>query len=90
MSRLYTDTRGQPIGLGRFFLSLIVGAILIFIVATVTSPILDRARNTGQTQTAADATSWFQSAVDLLPIVFLLIAFFGILAVAVFQREVLR
>jgi hypothetical protein len=78
------------IGLVRFFLSLGVGAIVVWIVTEIGSPILSGAENATTNGTANQATGWFQTGADYLPVIFLFIAFFGVIALAVFQREVLR
>jgi hypothetical protein len=89
-SRLKADTRGQSIGFVHFFLSLIVGGIVVFIAWTVTDPILARSSNATTNTTANTGTMWLQTAFDYLPVVFLGISFFGLIALAIYQREVLR
>jgi hypothetical protein len=83
-----TDNRAS-IGIIRFFLSLIAGAVVVWIVWEVANPILDGARGATNNAEANQGTEWFQLLVDNLPITFLMIAFFGLIALAVFQREVL-
>lgn len=84
------DNRAQSVGLARFILSLIIGAPIIWIVGEITSPILTRATGATADSKANQATQWIQQAIDYLPIAFLLIAFFGVIVLAVFQRELLR
>lgn len=87
------DTRGQggSIGIWRFFIALIVGGILIMMaLQPVAQPLLDGSMNATTNQTANQATSWLQAGVDNMPIIFLLISFFGLIAGAVYHREVLR
>jgi len=82
------DTRGQTIGFVRFFASLIIGAILSFFAIKVTSPILDRAAEQSTGTAAAPASNWLSTIGSNLVLVFLLVAFFGLIALAVFQRRV--
>lgn len=83
-----TDNRAS-IGIIRFFLSLIVGGIVTWLVWEVANPILEGARASTTNPKANQGTEWFQLLIDNLPIFFLMIAFFGLIALAVFQREVL-
>lgn len=86
-------TRGQAgsIGIWRFFLSLIVGGILIMLALNpIAGPLLDRAANSTTNTTANQGTAWLQAGVDNMPIIFLIISFFGLIAGAVYMREVLR
>jgi len=84
------DNRAQSIGISRFILSLVVGAFVTWIVWLVTDPILSYAGNTTSNSQANQATTWFQDLTGYLPIAFLLIGFFGVIVLAIFQREVLR
>jgi hypothetical protein len=81
------DTRAQSVGIMRFFLSLIVGGILTWILWEVTDPILSGASSATTNAKANQATTWFTDAIDWFPVFFLLIAVFGLVAVAVFQRR---
>jgi len=83
------DTRAQSIGISRFFLALIVGAIVTWLVWLVTDPILSRASSTTNNSTANQATQWITSGTEWLPVAFLLISVFGLLVYAIFSREVL-
>lgn len=85
---LWRDDRGISIGIARFFLSLIVGAVMIFIVATVTDPILSRAETGSDGTAAAPGTGWLQQGIDFMPVLFVLVAGFGLVAYAVFRRQV--
>jgi len=87
---LWNDTRGQSIGFIRLFLSLIAGAAVVWIVMEVANPVLAGTRNATNNAKANEATEWFQMAVDYMPLAFLLIALFGIIALSIFQRERLR
>lgn len=82
------DNRGQSIGIVRFFLSLIAGAFMAFIVYQIANPILERADATDAGQMGNQGTVWIQSGVDFIAIVFLGIAVFGLLILAIYQREV--
>lgn len=81
------DTRAQSIGIIHFFVSLGVGAIVFWIVSEIGSPILSGAESATTNGTANQATGWLQTGLDYLPMIFLFIAFFGITALAVFQRR---
>jgi len=83
------DNRAQPVGIGQFLLSMVVALVLAWMVNTVTEPILSRASAAGETAAATQATSWFQAGVNSLFVFFLIIGVFGIVALAVYQREVL-
>jgi len=84
---LRDDTRAQSVGIAKFLLSLVVATILAWIVQRVANPILDGA--TGNTAKATQSIAWMQSIVDNLFLVFLVIAVFGLVALSVYQREVL-
>jgi hypothetical protein len=83
------DNRAQSVGLSRFILSLIGGAPVVWIVWEVTSRILPGAKDATSNAKANQATTWIQQAIDYMPIWFLLVAFFGIIVLAIFQRELL-
>jgi hypothetical protein len=84
------DTRAQPIGLARFLLGLIVGVPVIWIVYEITTPILSGARTATNSTQANQATTWLEQGINWLPIYVLLLSFFGLLVLAIFQRELLR
>jgi len=84
------NTRAQSIGISRYILALVVGAVLVWILNLVTSPILAGAANTTSNTQANQATTWFQQLVSWVPIAFVLISFVGIIVYAVFVREVGR
>lgn len=85
------DERAQSIGIARLFLSLGVGAIIIWIVGSLTAPLFEYAGEQTQSGTVyAEATNWLQQGVDFLPLAFLLISLFGLIAYSVFRRGVLR
>jgi len=83
------DNRAQSVGLSRFLLSLIGGAPVVWIVWEVTSRILPGAKDATNNAQANQATGWIQQAIDYMPVWFLLVAFFGVIVLAIFQRELL-
>jgi len=84
------NERAQSIGISRYILALVVGAVLIWIVKLVTDPILSGARASTNNTKANQATTWFGQLVDFLPVAFVLISTTGIIIYAVFIREVGR
>lgn len=82
--------RGQTIGIVRFFLSLIAGSFIAWMVWEVTTPILERADAAEAGQMGNEATGWITSGVEFIAIIFLGIAVFGLLILAIYQREVIR
>lgn len=84
------DNRAMSVGLARFILSLVMGAPILWITFQITDPILSRASNSTSNPDANQATDWFGAGIGWLPIAFLLIAFFGVIVLAIFQRELLR
>jgi len=86
---LRRDERGQSVGIAKFLLSLVVAGMLAWIVNRITKPILDGAEAEAATQTGARASAWFQTGVDSLFLAFLIIAVFGLIALSIYQREVL-
>lgn len=83
------DTRAQSVGIARFLISLLGAGILAWIVSRIATPILDGTMEASSNPTANQATQWFQIGVDNLFLAFLVIAVFGLIALSVFQREVL-
>lgn len=79
--------RGQ-IGIVRFFLGLIMGVPLVYIATQVTEPILDRAGESSADTAAAPATEWLATGGEYLLVIFLLVSFFGLIALAIYQRGV--
>lgn len=84
------DERAQSIGILRMFLGLIVGAVVTMIVREVANPILEKAGTHGTDATSSQGTAWLQEGVNYLPILFLGICFFGLIAYSVYRREVIR
>jgi hypothetical protein len=83
------NNRGQ-IGIVRFFAALILGAALVYLVTQVTEPLLERAGEQSAGTAAAPATQWLTTGGDYLLLIFLLISFFGLISLAIYQRGVGR
>ena len=81
------DDRAQSIGIARFFLGLIVGAVCIWLMNLITTPLLNRAANQTNNATANTATTWLSDWIGWLPIGILLISFMGLIVYAIFVRE---
>jgi len=81
------DDRAQSIGIARFFLGLIVGAVCLWIINKITSPLLNRAANQTSNATANTATTWLSDWIGWLPIAILLTSFLGLIVYSVFVRE---
>lgn len=82
------DERAQSIGIARLFLSLAVGAIVYFILETVTDPILDRAGNATSNATANQATAWLRQGIDYAPAAIAMLTFISLVVLAIYQREI--
>ena len=82
------DDRGQPIGIDRFFAALVIGAMLSFFAIKVTTPILDRAGEQSAGTAAEPATGWLTTFGEYSVLIFLLVSFFGLVVLAIFQRRV--
>jgi TRAP-type C4-dicarboxylate transport system permease large subunit len=82
------DNRAQSIGIAGFFISLVVGGIVYWVVDLVTDPILTRASEATTNAQANQATEWFRTAVEYMPILFMMLAFFGLISYSVWSREV--
>lgn len=80
------DNRGLALGIAVLFLSLIGGAILIWIMQMVSSPVLNYAANATASTEANAATGWFRTLVEFMPGIFLLLALFGTVVYALFTR----
>jgi len=81
------DSRAQSIGIARYFLALIVGAVMIWIVDKVTAPVLSGAQNATTNASANQATTWMQDFIGWLPVAFLLLGMFSLIVYSVFIRE---
>lgn len=85
------DDRGQAIGISHFFLALGVGAVVIWIVKEVTAPLFTHVNGRTETgEAAATGTQYLQEGVAYLPVAFVGISFFGLVAYSVYTREAVR
>jgi len=82
------NERAQSIGIAQFILTLVVGAVVIYLVTIVGETVLPGAQDATNNATANQATTWMQTVPDMLPIVILLIGFIGLIVLAVFRREI--
>lgn len=84
------DNRASAIGISRFFLALLVGAVVYWIVESITEPLFKYSADSSSDPVAMEANNYLQTFGGHLPIIFLFFAFFSLLALAIFQREFLR
>jgi len=84
------DDRAQAVGIARYVLALMVGAAMMWILREISRPLLDQSMNATSNTTANTGTQWLETGISNLPIFFLGVSFFGIVALAVYQREALR
>jgi Na+-driven multidrug efflux pump len=85
------DERAQgAISIARIFLALGVGAIAIWILNEVATPILNMAGEQSSDPVATAGNSYLSAGVEFVPALFLFITFFGTIAGAVYYREVVR
>jgi len=82
------DRAQGAIGITRFFLTLIVGGILFWILSDVATPTLAGAKDTTSDAQANQATTWLQDFVGYFPMLVLGLAFLSIIVYAVYTREV--
>lgn len=82
------DNRGQTIGIVRFFAALILGAPLAYFALRISTPLLDRASEESAGTAAAPASGWLMTFGENIVLIFLLVSFFGLIALAIFQRRV--
>jgi hypothetical protein len=85
--RLAASERGQAIGILRLFLGLMFGAIVYWIVQIATDPMLAYADNSSSDSVSSQGTTWIESGIDYLPLLFLFLGFFGLIALSVFRRR---
>lgn len=85
-----TDERAQATGIANFFLALLVGAAVSWIQVSVTEPLFSMTSGAVNDPVAQQSTDWLQLIVTNWPVMALFWAFFSLLALSVFQREVLR
>jgi len=84
------DSKAQgSISIARFFLGLIVGAILFWILSKIATPILSGAKETTNAPQANQATTWMQDFVGYFPFMVLFLLFLGLIVFSVYSREVL-
>lgn len=79
------DDRAQAVGIARLFLSLIGGAAVYWVVDETTGAIFPHIADASNSAKADSATAWFQTAVDIMPIIFAVVAFFGLIILSVYQ-----
>lgn len=82
---------GQALGFIKLVASLGGGAIMVWVVWQVGYPLLDDAKAAAPGGYGGlIANDWIRTGMEVLPILFLALAFFGFIALAVYQREVVR
>lgn len=84
------DTRGDAIGHIRFFAALALGAPLAYFALQVTDPLLERSEAAAAGTDAAQTPMWLGAFGDYLVVIFLLISFFGMIALSLYQRRVVQ
>lgn len=84
--------RAQATGIANFFLALLVGAVMTWITTEITNPLMDHAKETtaASDTVGSTATGYISTYLTNVPVLFLFFALFSLLALSVFQREVLR
>jgi len=81
------DTRAQSVGIVRFFASLGAGAAVVWAVQRLVDAPLTYAENEAQLSIVQQSNAWFQTLVENLPILFLLLASMGGIAWAIYQTN---
>jgi len=85
------DERAQgAISIARIFLALAVGAVCIWILNSVATPILNISGQQSSDPVATAGNSYLTAGVEFIPALFLFITFFGAIGGAVYYREVVR
>lgn len=84
------DERAQSIGISRYFLGIVVGAVLFWILSFVALRLLDRSATSTNAEYANQGTEWIRQAVLYWPYFVLLVSFFGLIVFAIYVREVRR
>lgn len=88
MHSIHTDERASATGTLNFILSLGAGAVLAWIMATITAPIFDHIEPLTQGDpVATEALSYAQAFVAYWPAMIVFTSFFSYIALAVFRRE---
>lgn len=80
------DNRGQATGIANFFLALIVGGVVSWLVATVTHPLFQHLDYDSLGGNAAYAGTILQDYVAYFATIYLFCAFFSLIVLAVYQR----
>lgn len=80
-------SNGQAIGIARLFTSLIGGGLLFILFYRITRPILTKASEQTTTEMGRNGNDWLMLLLENMPFVFAGIAFFGVIALAVFQSR---
>lgn len=78
---------GQAIGIAHLFASLIVGAALFILFKRVITPILETADGHTTNELSQNGNIWLTDLLANIPFIFAGIAFFGLIALAVFQSR---
>jgi hypothetical protein len=86
---MMNDRAQGSIAISRFFLVLIVGAILFWLLSLISEPLLGGAKDTTTAPQANQATGWLQDFVGYFPFLVLFLAFMGLIVFSVYSREVL-
>lgn len=87
IQELRTDTRGLTMSFVKLLASAGVGAIVLYAIYTAADPLLADARQRAPGGLGGmQANTWFQTALDILPGIFLFCAFFGFIVIAVYER----
>lgn len=84
--------RGQATGISNFLLAIVVGAVMTWIIGRVTDPVLalmDDRLAEGDT-VGHTALTYAEAFLQNQPIMFLGIAFFSLLVLSIYQREMAR
>jgi len=84
------NKRAQSIGIARFFLGLLVAAVLWWIMQDITEPITDYAANTTSNATANQGTTWIVQGIQWWPVFAMLVSVMGLIVYSIYVREVQR
>lgn len=86
---LSSDTRAQSIGISNFFLALLVGAVMTWIIGAIARPVHSQMEDRTAAGDVVGLTmnDWIGAVIDNQPILFLLIAFFSLIAISIYQRQ---
>lgn len=84
-----SDNRAQSIGIANFFLALLVGAIMTWIIGSIARPIHSKMENsTAQGDVVGQQMNDYIGVVlNNQPVLFLFIAFFSLIVIAIVQRQ---